>query len=207
MKCAGIVLCGGHSRRMGTDKAWLPFGAETMLQRVVRILQEAVEPVIVVAAATTLLPELPADVRIVFDRYPERGPLEGLAAGLAALADVSVSSNSTTAKIAAAFVTSCDAPLLLPGFVRRMVELLESADVAVPKVEGRLHPLAAVYRLTVLPDVERRLAADQLRLTELVDDLRARIVVPEELREIDPQLQSLRNVNDQEAYRAALLES
>jgi molybdopterin-guanine dinucleotide biosynthesis protein A len=192
---------------MGTDKAWLPFGAETMLQRVVRILQEAVEPVIVVAAATTLLPELPADVRIVFDRYPERGPLEGLAAGLAALADVSVSSNSTTAKIAAAFVTSCDAPLLLPGFVRRMVELLESADVAVPKVEGRLHPLAAVYRLTVLPDVERRLAADQLRLTELVDDLRARIVVPEELREIDPQLQSLRNVNDQEAYRAALLES
>ena len=109
-------------------------------QRVVRILGEAVGPVIVVAAATARLPELPADVRIVFDRRPERGPLEGLAAGLAALADLSVASNTKTVEIAAAFVTSCDAPLLLPAFVRRMVELIGSADVAVPKVDGSIAP-------------------------------------------------------------------
>ncbi len=191
---------------MGTDKAWLPFGSETMLQRVVRILGEAVEPVIVVAAGTARLPELPVEARIVFDRRPERGPLEGLAAGFAALADDSVASNPTTGEIPAAYVTSCDAPLLLPAFVRRIVELLGSADIAIPKVEGRLHPLAAVYRLTVLPHIERRLAANQLRLTELVEDLHARIVEPQEFRDIDPQLQSLRNINDQEAYRAALLE-
>jgi len=192
---------------MGTDKAWLPFGSEMMLQRVVRILSEAVGPVVVVAAATARLPELPADVRIAFDRRPERGPLEGLAVGLAALANFAGALDATTADINAAYVTSCDVPLLLPTFVRRMVELLGSADVAVPIMDGRLHPLAAVYRQTVLPQIERALAADQLRLTALVEALQPRIVQPEELRDIDPQLQSLRNINDQEEYHAALATS
>ena len=199
MKCAGIVLCGGQSRRMGTDKAWLPFGGgangpETMLQRIVRILGEAVSPVVVVAAATARLPELPPDVRIAFDRQPDRGPLEGLAVGLSKL----------PADVVSAYVTSCDAPLLRPAFIRRMVELPGDEAVAVPNVDGRLHPLAAVYRLTVLPEVERRLAENQLRLTELVESLHPRIVHPEELRDIDPDLQSLRNINDPEEYRAAL---
>lgn len=199
MHCGGIVLCGGQSRRMGSDKAWLPFGCggngpETMLQRVVRLVGEAVRPVVVVAAAARL-PDLPTDVRVAFDRRPDRGPMEGLAVGLAALPEGSVE---------AAFITSCDAPLLLVAFIRRMTELLGSADVAVPRIDGRLHPLAAVFRRSVLPEVECRLAADQLRLTELVEALNPRIVVPEELRDIDPQLQSLRNVNDQNDYRAAL---
>jgi molybdopterin-guanine dinucleotide biosynthesis protein A len=184
---------------MGTNKAWLPFGSgaigpETMLQRVVRILDEAVSSVVVVAAATAELPDLPRDVRVAFDRRPDRGPLEGLAVGLSHL----------PADVVAAYVTSCDSPLLLPAFVRRMVELLGDAAVAVPKVDGRLHPLAAVYRVNVLPEVEGRLAENQLRLTALVKDLRPRIVQPEELRDIDPDLLSLRNINDPDEYRAAL---
>ena len=46
----GIVLCGGQSRRMGRPKAWLPFAGETMLARVVRLLSEAVSPIVVVAS-------------------------------------------------------------------------------------------------------------------------------------------------------------
>lgn len=199
MNCGGIVLCGGSSRRMGTDKARLPFGSETMLQRVVRILGEAVSPVIVVAAAGARLPELPWAVRVAFDRHPDRGPLEGLAVGMSVLLELSHGSEN-----AAAYVTSCDSPLLLPAFVRRVIELLGDAEVAVPKLDGRLHPLAAVYRLAVLPELERRLAANQLRLTDLVEALRCRIVEADELRDIDPKLQSLRNVNDEAEYRAAL---
>ena len=50
LSIGGIVLCGGESRRMGRPKAWLPFGDELMLQRVVRILGEVVNPIVVVAA-------------------------------------------------------------------------------------------------------------------------------------------------------------
>ena len=106
---AGIVLCGGKSTRMGTSKALLPFGPETMLQRVVRLLGRVVTPIVVVAAADQELPELPADVIVTRDEREGRGPLEGLRAGLKALTDA----------VDAAYVTSCDVPLLVPGFVGR----------------------------------------------------------------------------------------
>ncbi len=50
ISAGGIVLCGGQSKRMGRPKAWLPFGGETMLERVVRLLSEVVHPIVVVAA-------------------------------------------------------------------------------------------------------------------------------------------------------------
>src|SRR5258708_11619485 len=79
---AGIVLCGGQSKRMGRPKAWLPFGPEVMLQRVVRMLSEVVAPIIVVAAPDQDVPALPAGVVVVRDEERGRGPLQGLAAGL-----------------------------------------------------------------------------------------------------------------------------
>src|SRR5919108_6298616 len=85
LRTAGIVLCGGQSSRMGRPKAWLPFAGEVMLPRVVRLLGEAVAPVVVVAAPGQDVPELPAGIEIVRDPEPGRGPLQGLAAGLVAL--------------------------------------------------------------------------------------------------------------------------
>src|SRR3954464_8854944 len=81
----GIVVCGGRSTRMGSSKALLPFGPETMLQRVVRLLGTVVSPLVVVAAPEQALPELPASVSITRDEREGRGPLEGLRAGLKAL--------------------------------------------------------------------------------------------------------------------------
>ena len=55
MTNAGIILCGGRSTRMGRDKATLPFGPELMLQRVVRLLGEAVQRIVIVAATGTVV--------------------------------------------------------------------------------------------------------------------------------------------------------
>src|SRR5256886_17713794 len=84
-RIAGIVLCGGQSSRMGRPKAWLPFGDELMLPRVVRLLGEAVSPVVVVAAPGQDVPPLPPAVRVVRDEHEGLGPLQRLAAGFAAL--------------------------------------------------------------------------------------------------------------------------
>src|SRR6185436_21138576 len=75
---AGIVLCGGRSTRMGVPKATLPFGNETMLQRVVRLLHTVVSPIIVVAARGQELPPLPEGVFVTRDERDQQGPLEGL---------------------------------------------------------------------------------------------------------------------------------
>jgi molybdopterin-guanine dinucleotide biosynthesis protein A len=85
MTVGGVVLCGGKSTRMGAPKATLPFGDETMLQRVVRLLETAVSPIVVVAAQEQSLPPLPAHVAITRDEREAKGPLEGIRAGLSAL--------------------------------------------------------------------------------------------------------------------------
>jgi molybdopterin-guanine dinucleotide biosynthesis protein A len=194
---AGIVLCGGKSTRMGVPKATLPFGPETMLQRVVRLLGTVVDPIVVVAAKDQELPELPPAVPITRDERDARGPLEGLRAGLKAL----------PAAADGAYVTSCDVPLLVPAFVQRMIELLGEHDIAVMEIDGFTHPLSAVYRLTTLPHIEALLAQDRLRPAYLFDAVRTRRVRPDEMRVADPELRTLRNLNTREDYLAALAEA
>ena len=179
---------------MGTSKAMLPFGPETMLQRVVRVLGTAVSPIVVVAAPEQELPALPADVTIARDEREARGPLEGLRAGLKAL----------PGGIESAYVTSCDVPLLVPGFVERLIDLLGDHDIAVMEIDGFAHPLSAVYRRDVLPHVESLLAQDRLRPAFLFDAVRTRRVLPAEMMAVDPELLTLRNLNTREDYLAAL---
>jgi molybdopterin-guanine dinucleotide biosynthesis protein A len=179
---------------MGRPKAWLPFGEETMLARVVRLLGEVVAPVVVVAAPGQDVPELPPGVTVVRDPERGRGPLQGLAAGL----------ESLRGKADAAYLSSCDVPLLRTAFVRRLIELLGEHDIAVPEVRGYRHPLAAVYRLEVGALAERLLAEDRLRPAFLFEQARTRVVRPEELADVDPDFASLRNLNTPAEYEEAL---
>ena len=192
----GIVLCGGKSTRMGSPKALLPFGSETMLQRVVRLLGEVVEPIVVVAAADQNLPPLPVDVILTRDEREARGPLEGLRAGLKALPP----------SIDSAYVTSCDVPLLVPDFVRQMIDLARDYDIAVMEIDGFTHPLSAVYRRATLPFVEELLARDRLRPVFLFEAVNTRRVRPEEMT-ADPELRTLRNLNTPEDYEGALADA
>jgi molybdenum cofactor guanylyltransferase len=197
MMAGGIVLCGGRSTRMGVSKATLPFGPETMLQRVVRLLGTVVSPVVVVAAREQALSELPGDITVAYDQREQRGPLEGLRAGLTAL----------PSSVDIAYVTSCDVPLLVPGFVERMVELLGDHDIAVMEIDGFPHPLSAVYRRDTLPHIESLLEKDRLRPVFLFGAVRTRRVVAEEMISVDPELRTLRNLNTREDYLAALSEA
>ena len=194
MTAAGIVLCGGRSTRMGSSKALLEFGAETMLQRVVRLLGGVVSPLVVVAAPGQELPALPASVTVTRDEQEGRGPLEGLRAGLKALPE----------DVEAAYVTSCDVPLLVPGFVEHMVRLLGDHDISVIEIDGFTHPLSAVYRRRTLGAVEALLAADRLRPAYLFEAVSTRRVQPAEMAAVDPQLLTLRNLNTPEDYADAL---
>ncbi|MDB5310033.1 MAG: mobA [Gemmataceae bacterium] len=212
MRVGGIVLCGGRSSRMGRPKAWLPFGGELMLQRIVRVVREVTDPVVVVAAPGQDVPPLPPAVEITRDEQQGRGPLQGLAAGLAAL----------EGRAAAAYLSSCDVPFLRPDLVRRMISLLtgETAEISaageqgafsprppsivVPETGGYRHPLAAVYRVDILPEVRKLLAANRLRPVFLFDAVPTRIVGPHELVDVDPDFRSFRNLNSPDDYDRAV---
>jgi len=133
-------------------------------------------------------------VIITRDEQQGRGPLEGLRAGLRALPET----------IDSAYVTSCDVPLLVPGFVRRMTDLLTDHEIAVMEINGFPQPLSAVYRRSTLPHVEALLAQNRLRPAFLFDLVGTRRVRPPEMISADPDLLTLRNLNTREEYLEAL---
>jgi molybdopterin-guanine dinucleotide biosynthesis protein A len=198
---AGIVLAGGRSSRMGTPKATLEWHGSTLLRRVVGIVGRGVDgPVVVVRAPGQQLPALPDGVRVVEDAREGRGPLQGLAAGLAAVRDAAP----------VAFVSSTDVPLLHPRFVRRVVTAVaDHVDVALPHVGGFPHPLAAAYRTELVDAVERLIAEDRMRPAFLFEACRVRrldeatLLEDPALAALDPHLDSVLNLNEPGDYEAA----
>jgi molybdenum cofactor guanylyltransferase len=199
---AGVVLAGGRSTRMGRPKANLEWHGSTLLHRVAGIVCRAVGgPVVVVRAPDQELPELPPGVRVVEDAAEGRGPLQGLAAGLAAVAG----------EAELAYVSSTDVPLLHPAFVRAVVRAAtrENVDVALPVVHGFRHPLAAAYRTALVPEVEALIAEDRMRPAFLFERARVRELTEDdllgdgELALADPELLSVLNLNEPDDYERA----
>jgi molybdenum cofactor guanylyltransferase len=190
-RLAAMVLAGGRSTRMGSPKALLDWHGGTLVRRVSGILQRVADPVVVVHAARQQLPPLPGVERVV-DRAPDRGPLEGIAAGLRAVAG----------RCPAVFVSGTDLPFLHPDLVLALATARREHDVAVPVADGHVHHLCAVYGSHLLPAVERQLAESRLRvglLLERIDVLRLDAAVL-------PHPESLRNLNTDDSYRQALAE-
>jgi molybdenum cofactor guanylyltransferase len=201
-RTAGIVLAGGRSTRMGRPKAALEWHGSTLLHRVAGIVTRAVAgPVVVVRAPDQELPSLPPGVRVVEDAREGRGPLQGLAAGLAAVAE--------NAKLA--YVSSTDVPLLHPAFVEAVLAAAEreDVDVALPVAQGFRHPLAAAYRTSLLGYVEELIASGRMRPAFLFERCRVRelderdLLRDARLSRADPELLSLLNVNNPVEYDEA----
>jgi molybdenum cofactor guanylyltransferase len=186
---------------MGTPKATLEWHGSTLLRRVTGIVARATGgPVVVVRAPGQDLPALPKGVEVTEDAREGRGPLQGLAAGLAAV----------DGRAEVAFVSSTDAPLLHPAFVRRVVRAVDDEhDVALPQAGGFPHPLAAAYRTALLPAVQELIAADRMRPAFLFETARVRrldedrLLADPAVSAFDPALDSVLNLNEPADYQAA----
>jgi molybdenum cofactor guanylyltransferase len=190
---------------MGTQKAALAWRGGTLLHQTVTVLGAATRgPVVVVRAAGQPLPRLPRQTVVVEDPREGKGPLQGIAAGLAALA-------ALDGDVTAAFTAATDMPFLRPAFVGRVLALLaeDDADVALPVARGHTQPLAAAYRVALAPLADQLVAAGRLRPADLfacctvtrLDE--ARLLAGPALAAADPGLDSLVNVNHPAEYAAA----
>ena len=199
---AGVVLAGGRSSRMGTPKSGLQWHGSTLLYRTAALLARTVDgPVVVVGAPGQKLPELPAGVAVVDDPVEGLGPMQGIAAGLAAVAD----------RAATAFVCSTDMPFLHPAFVRRVLRALAApeVDMVLPVARGFRQPLAAGYRTALAGLITKLVAEGDLRPGMLfkhcqvlqLDD--AELLTDTALARYDPDLESVVNINTPEDYAEA----
>jgi molybdopterin-guanine dinucleotide biosynthesis protein A len=186
---SAIVLCGGRSTRMGRDKATLPFGEELLLLRIVRLVREVASEVLLVAREGQALP---GGLDAVRDPAEGLGPLAGIAAGL----------NAMTRE--RAFVAACDMPLLRPALARRLLELSHGMDACVPVVDGFAVPTCAVYARSAAAVARELVAARELRPKVLLESVRTRFVLDDELRGVDPELLSFLDCDTEAGYQAAL---
>lgn len=186
---------------MGSPKAALDWHGSTLLRRVTGIVGRVVSgPVVVVSAPGQALPELEPSVEVVADAREGRGPLQGLAAGLAAIGD----------RAGGAYVSSTDVPLLHPRFVRHVLDRLgDDVDVVLPEIGGYRQPLSAAYRVDLLGTVEALIAADQMRPAFLFERCRVMHLSDEAmlgdpvLARLDPRLESVSNLNEPADYQRA----
>lgn len=186
---------------MGRPKAELDWHGQTFADRIGRVLMRATRgPLVVVAAPGQAPPPLPAGATLVTDAREDEGPLEAIAAGLRALPSETI-----------AYVSSTDVPLLHPAFVERVIAAVDDdVDIAACETDGRLHPLAAAYRTSLLAEIDALLADGQRRPIALFETARTRVLDRDALlasravAAFDGELRSLDNVNTPDDYEEAL---
>lgn len=180
-------MAGGKSRRMGRDKAWIPHRGRPIISRVIEVLREVADEVLIVANE-----ERYADLglRVVPDRFPEGGALGGIATGVGAATHDRV------------LVAACDMPFLSADVWRVLLEKGDGADAVVPRIGGEYETLHALYAKTCLPAMERALASGRLRVISFFPDVRVTEVGETALRAIDPELRAFTNVNTPEELAA-----
>jgi molybdopterin-guanine dinucleotide biosynthesis protein A len=189
MDVAGIVVAGGRSRRLGTDKRrerlWGEAGP-TLLEHTLAVLTPLCSELLVVLNDPDSWPGLPA--RLVGDRYPGAGALGGIYSGLAA------------ATLPSALIVAADMPLLSADLLRALRDLPFEGDALVPLARGQgsrsgHEPLHAIYRRSCLPAMRAALEAGRYAVAELLADIHTVAPAPALIARHDPHGLAMLNLN------------
>jgi molybdopterin-guanine dinucleotide biosynthesis protein A len=184
-----VILAGGLSRRMGRDKAALPAGDGTLIEHLARRLAPVVDETIIAGGSTRL--NL-ADVRVVDDHYAGLGPLAGMHAGFSA------------ARHRHVWVVGCDLPDVEPAMGALLRGLAGDYEAVVPRIDLEPQGVCALYERALASRIEALLDAGERSIKALLAASTVRYVAPEELRAVDPELRSFRNINTPADYEAWL---
>lgn len=191
VKACGVILAGGQSSRMGTNKAMIELEGEVLIQRLARRFTRWFEQVVIVTNSPELYSFL--GLPMVGDRIHGLGPLSGLEAGLAA------------SRFEHAFFCAVDMPFVHEGLIRHMLNLASGHDVVVPLLDGEYEPMHAVYGKGCLPPISRNLDNRRLKLIGFYDEVR-RLELPEsEIRRFGEPERLFFNCNTPEDLERARL--
>ena len=185
----GILLAGGRSRRMGRDKALLELGGETVARRLLRVLRECAEELIIVGNAPERFER--EDVPVIPDDAPGLGVVGGIATGIRAMRGET------------GIVIACDMPFLSGDLLRFVAASVGDADGALIESEKGYEPLCAAYRKTLLPTLDRMIAEGDLAAQRIVERGNLRVLDVAELECAGFDRRRLFNMNTPEDWETA----
>ena len=187
MALGAAILAGGRSRRYGgRDKGALVVDGRSIRDRQIAELATIADDIIIVGWSGQLRQGSGpgrTQVRTVADRVAGAGPLGGVHTALA------------ESPFDTVVVVACDMPYVSAHLLRYLASLAGAADLVVPQTERGYHPLCAVYTRACLEPAARRLAAGQLKMIDLFEDVRVRVVGANELQTFGDVRRMLANVN------------
>ncbi|HWR45519.1 molybdenum cofactor guanylyltransferase [Sporomusa sp.] len=192
LEVSGIVLAGGRSTRMGRDKSLLVLSNETLIERVIRKMQNVTDEIII-ASNDTAKYNIPGITEVV-DTYPGTGPLGGLHAGLLKMT------------YQHAFVVSCDMPLFSGQLASYLLEQRAGYDVIAPYIGGYWEPLCAVYSRNCIPAIQHCLEEGVRKIIKFYSQVRVRPISEQELIPIDGLEEVFFNLNTPEDLSKLLVQ-
>jgi len=179
-----IILAGGRSSRMMTDKALLSVKGEKLIEIIINRIKKNF-PEILISSSTKGKYEF-LGYPVIIDEHPGGGGLMGILSGLRA------STNKVN------FVIACDVPEIDLKFLRKILSLADDYDIVVPAyTDGKYEPLFAVYNKNIIPLIEEQIAAKNRKISCLFSRCHTKYVT------MDNQLW-FKNLNTLEDYKAYL---
>jgi molybdopterin-guanine dinucleotide biosynthesis protein A len=176
-----LILAGGDSRRMKKDKALLNVGGKPLIERVLAQLDSYFEDILVCVSKGQQFDFL--SYKIIEDREQNQGPLMGIMSGM------------TAAHNEACAVFACDIPDIDLALLERLIKGAENQDIAVPVwPDGKYEPLFAVYKKTVLPEIQKLLDSGIRTIIPLFDRCKTRKITIKDA-------QWFKNLNTPEDYQ------
>jgi molybdopterin-guanine dinucleotide biosynthesis protein A len=188
-----IVLAGGKGLRLGRDKTLETINDKYMLQQTISRLSFFNGNIIIVTAEKRPFPHFNGYLKltVVTDIYPGKGPLGGIYTGL-------VTSGSDYN-----LVVACDMPFLNQSLLLYMIQLSANCDLVVPRWDGMVEPLHAVYAKTCQAPIESLLKKDSLNIAKLFTLVKTRYVEAVEIDKFDPEHLSFFNINTETDLKMA----
>ena len=192
IEITALVLAGGRGERMGKEKLFLSLDSTPLVERVLRAVYPFSAEILLSVASWQVAPAFGRlsgiireyAIRLVEDRAAGRGPLEGIASGLA------------FAKFGWSFVCACDMPFLSPDVMRTLWNAGDqSASVILPRIGGYLEPLHGFYSLRALSAARNLLDRGERRISALYDEVPVSIVEEEAFAGLYDFRRSFYNVN------------
>lgn len=180
----GIILSGGKSSRMGTNKAFITVDGERLIDRTVRIFSELFSEVMIVT--NTPLEYIDLNVQMVTDIIRGKGSLGGIYTGL------------FFSSFEHSFAAPCDMPFLNKEFIEYMISRRDNYDIVVPETADGLQPLHAIYAKRCVPVIRKLLEVDKLKITGFYKGFRLLNIGEKDIRPFDPESRIFLNVNTQE---------
>ncbi|WP_449620133.1 molybdenum cofactor guanylyltransferase [Robertmurraya sp. Marseille-Q9965] len=191
METTGIILAGGKSSRMGTNKALLEINGKTVIEKICDELDSIVNNIIIVTNSFEEYQFLGR--KMVEDTWREMGPLAGIHAGLSA--------SETERNL----IVACDMPFISAELGTILLGQLSVYDAVVPNISSQLHPLFAAYRKDVKKEVEKALEKNKLRIRGIFQNLHVKMLDETELRKLNYDLDEadIFNMNHPNEYEQA----